>query len=53
LEQPIKFEFIINIKGGQTDRSYDSADSAGTGGSGDEVKMQKCKLKVKNSRRNS
>ena len=35
VEQPKKFEFIINLKSRQADRSHDSAECAGEGGQGD------------------
>ena len=33
VEQPTKFELVINLKDGQTDRPDDSAGRAGPGGS--------------------
>ena len=37
VEQPTKFEFVINLKNGQADRLDDSADGAVPGGSGDKM----------------
>ena len=34
VEQPTKFEFVINLKDRQADRPDDSAERAGAGGSG-------------------
>ncbi len=34
VEQPTKFELVINLKDGQADRRDDSAERAGEGGSG-------------------
>jgi hypothetical protein len=37
VEHPIKFELVINLKGGERNRSDDSAECAGAGGQGDQV----------------
>ena len=37
VEQPTKFEFVINLKDRQADWPDDSAERAGTGGQGDQV----------------
>jgi hypothetical protein len=37
VEQPIKFEFIINLKGDKADRPDDSGAGVGAGRSGDPV----------------
>ena len=37
VEQPMKFEFIINLKDGQADRIDNSSQCAGAGGQGDQM----------------
>ena len=32
VEQPTKFEFVVNLKSGKANRSHDSAESAGASG---------------------
>jgi putative tryptophan/tyrosine transport system substrate-binding protein len=37
IEQPIKFELVINLKSGEADRAHDSAERAGKGGQSDQM----------------
>ena len=37
VEQPIKFEFVINLKAAQADRPHGPAKCVGEGGQGDQV----------------
>ena len=37
VQQPMKFELVINLKSGETDRAGDLAQRAGAGGSGDQI----------------
>ena len=37
VEQPTKFELVINLKDSETDRPDDSAEGAGKGGQGDSI----------------
>ena len=37
VEQPTKFEFVINLESGEADRPDDSAERAGEGGQSDQV----------------
>ena len=39
VEQPTKFEFVINLKDGEANRTNDSAERAGAGGSSDSSNM--------------
>ena len=43
VEQPTKFELVINLKDGQADRPDDSAECAGAGGQGDSVTAVGCR----------
>ena len=40
VEQPKKFEFVINLKDCQADRPYDSAECAGAGGQSNQVRRE-------------
>ncbi len=40
VEQPMKFEFIINLESGKADRPDDPAECAGAGGSGESDKVK-------------
>ena len=37
VEQPKKFEFVINLEDGEADWPYDPAERAGESGSGDQI----------------
>jgi ABC transporter substrate binding protein len=37
IKQPMKFEFVINLKAAKTHRSYNSAQRVGEGGQGDSM----------------
>ena len=44
VEQPTKFELVINLKDGEADRPDDSAERAGAGGQSDQMKKRVCKM---------
>lgn len=42
IEQPTKFELVVNLKAGEANRSDDSTERAGAGGPGDQVTARRC-----------
>ena len=44
VEQPTKFELVINLKSRQADRTDDSAERVGESGQGDQVRRGECQV---------
>ena len=53
VEQPTKFEFVINLKDRQADRPDDSAERAGAGGQGDSVRRDRKQAERQENRKTS
>ena len=46
VEQPTKFEMVINLKDGEADRPDDSAERAGASGQGNQITMRQSRIEL-------